>query len=527
MTVSGADFPPIIMDRSYSADTTSIETVIPDIPAGNNRTVGLGFFTNGTCGDMIHADFFGTTGNVVIQRGEVTRVNMTMTLPIRPETGVVFGTGAVIVDGGLRIERKLHAEVVDANRTPLGGVICQIIENNVSIGLATSASDPATVGRLNARVTVLDGTTQLTLNCTHSGFLPVTKISRLVIDSQNYRYSTFIAAVIMERPAAPPSAPPDGDNDGIPDANESGLGGTGITIINSDTGNTGSFAETPDGYFVITSGPISVILPPGVVAAGGGEIAVRLTSGLFPTIVIEGVELPLGMTKGVVMPLGMGDAICIQDSPRPNVTADCDGHFEMMIPIPGAIGEITTVPGVAEISGGLDIPTTVVVTRISETQIKVEGLMNSSVGAIALTCGGLLATLVGTPGNDSIYGTSGPDVIMGLGGNDEIWGQDGDDIICGGAGNDKLYGKAGNDVLLGGSGNDRLYGSRREDTLTGGSEQDRLYGDKGNDILEGGGGNDRLYGSSGDDALDGGGGTDRCRENGGADTAVACEKVNE
>jgi hypothetical protein len=545
MTVSGADFLPIIMDRNYPAETTSIETILPNIPAGYNRTVDLGFFISGTCGDMTHADFLGTTENVVVQSGEVTRVNMTLTLPIRPDTGVI------IVDGGVvtRIERKLHAEVVDANRTPLGGVTCKITENGAEIGLATSASDP--LGLLNTRVTVGIGTTQLTLNCTHPDFLPVTKISRLVGDSQP-RYSTFIAAVIMGAPPSPASqelcdgqdnngngqidegfadtdadgtadcVDLDADNDGIPNADESGLGG--IAIINPDTGNTGSFVTTPNGY-IITSGPTSVMLPPGASAAGGEAIAIRLTFGSFPTIVMEGIQLPPGTTKGVVMPFGMGDAVCIKDSPMPSVTADCEGRFEMIIPIPNAIGAITTVPGMAENpSGGVDIPTTYVVTRVSETQIKVEGLMNSSVGAIALTCGGLPVTLVGTHRNDAIYGTAGPDVIMGLSGNDEIWGRDGDDIICGGEGNDKLYGKAGNDILLGGSGNDRLYGSRGDDTLTGGSGMDRLYGNEGNDILSGGEGNDHLYGSSGDDAIDGGDGTDRCHENDGANTAVHCEK---
>ena len=42
------------------------------------------------------------------------------------------------------------------------------------------------------------------------------------------------------------------------------------------------------------------------------------------------------------------------------------------------------------------------------------------------------ATIVGTPGDDTLRGTDGPDVIVGLGGDDTIFGLGGDDVICGG-----------------------------------------------------------------------------------------------
>ncbi len=158
-------------------------------------------------------------------------------------------------------------------------------------------------------------------------------------------------------------------------------------------------------------------------------------------------------------------------------------------------------------------------------------------------CNGLFATIVGTPGNDSISGTPADDVIAALGGNDTVVGRGGNDLICGCGGNDMLFGDAGDDEidggpdddrlaggdgddrLLGGGGNDVLKGQSGNDTLTGGPGIDMLFGMQGNDRLAGGGGNDRLSGGAGADALDGGAGIDLCTGGSGNDTAVNCEQV--
>jgi Ca2+-binding RTX toxin-like protein len=50
------------------------------------------------------------------------------------------------------------------------------------------------------------------------------------------------------------------------------------------------------------------------------------------------------------------------------------------------------------------------------------------------------ATILGTPGNDVLYGTSNRDFISGGGGNDVIYGLGGDDESFGGWGNDVLRG---------------------------------------------------------------------------------------
>ena len=91
-------------------------------------------------------------------------------------------------------------------------------------------------------------------------------------------------------------------------------------------------------------------------------------------------------------------------------------------------------------------------------------------------CHGQLATIYGTPGNDTITGGLFADVIAGLGGKDKISGLGGGDVLCGGP---------GKDTLKGGSGRDRLYGDAGKDILKGGKGRDRLIGGRGRDSCPG------------------------------------------
>lgn len=83
-------------------------------------------------------------------------------------------------------------------------------------------------------------------------------------------------------------------------------------------------------------------------------------------------------------------------------------------------------------------------------------------------CGGEFATIIGTPGDDVIFGDEvelpPDDVIHGLGGNDTIRGGGGDDRICGGDGNDSLFGEDGDDALDGGTGFDSCDGGPGSNT---------------------------------------------------------------
>ncbi|WP_374302232.1 calcium-binding protein [Paracoccus sp. (in: a-proteobacteria)] len=88
------------------------------------------------------------------------------------------------------------------------------------------------------------------------------------------------------------------------------------------------------------------------------------------------------------------------------------------------------------------------------------------------------------PGNDTIFGSVGSDVIhLGAGDDSVPSARRGNDTICGGAGNDWLNGERSNDVLYGGPGND---------TILGGDGQDALHADAGSDSLIGGAGINRF-----------------------------------
>jgi Ca2+-binding RTX toxin-like protein len=106
-------------------------------------------------------------------------------------------------------------------------------------------------------------------------------------------------------------------------------------------------------------------------------------------------------------------------------------------------------------------------------------------GPSTLSCPpGLVATITGTAGNDTLLGTPGNDVIFALGGDDQVTGLGGNDIVCGGEGADQLVGGDGNDRLFGDGGDDRLTGGNGNDELAAGSGIDRLVGDSGDDLLD-------------------------------------------
>lgn len=146
-------------------------------------------------------------------------------------------------------------------------------------------------------------------------------------------------------------------------------------------------------------------------------------------------------------------------------------------------------------------------------------------------CGGHVATIVGTSGDDVLEGTPGDDVIAALGGDDIVYGKGGNDRLCGSHGNDKLYGGEGSDKLYafdgadhlqGGKGYDVLYGGRGSDLLLGGNGQDTLKGGPGVDTLKGGGQRDSLRGGLHADELFGGTELDTCYSPG--DILNECER---
>lgn len=88
-----------------------------------------------------------------------------------------------------------------------------------------------------------------------------------------------------------------------------------------------------------------------------------------------------------------------------------------------------------------------------------------------------MADIIGTDGDDFLFGTEDADTISGLAGLDFLLGVGGNDTLDGGDDDDQLAGGGGNDILLGGAGNDTLSGDSNfepvgADTLTGGGGND-------------------------------------------------------
>ena len=114
-----------------------------------------------------------------------------------------------------------------------------------------------------------------------------------------------------------------------------------------------------------------------------------------------------------------------------------------------------------------------------------------------------MATLYGTSGDDTIAGTSSPDMIYGYPKDGFPEEEFGDDDLRGGGGNDWLYGGGGNDRLRGDDGGDRLFGGDGADTLEGGAGNDTYDGGAGDDLI--------LVFGTGDDLFQGGAGVDTIR----------------
>lgn len=96
--------------------------------------------------------------------------------------------------------------------------------------------------------------------------------------------------------------------------------------------------------------------------------------------------------------------------------------------------------------------------------------------------------IYGSPLDDRMVGSDGPNSLIGNSGNDTIDGIGGHDTLEGNAGNDLLDGSGGNDSLVGGTGNDRLYGGAGLDMMFGEDGDDSFFSDDNAavDTLDGG-----------------------------------------
>ena len=149
-------------------------------------------------------------------------------------------------------------------------------------------------------------------------------------------------------------------------------------------------------------------------------------------------------------------------------------------------------------------------------------------------CNGLVATIVGGPGDTTINGTNGNDVIVDTSGNNTIQAGAGIDTICTGNGADKVFADDGNDwvdagggknVVKGGNGNDTIATGSADDNVDGGSGTDVINAGEGQNKVVGGDGNDQITTGSGNDQIDGGKNVDTCSAGGGTNKIKNCEVV--
>ncbi|WP_438282642.1 immunoglobulin-like domain-containing protein, partial [Pseudomonas alabamensis] len=154
-----------------------------------------------------------------------------------------------------------------------------------------------------------------------------------------------------------------------------------------------------------------------------------------------------------------------------------------------------TTPGNDTVNGGdgNDILFGDLVTFNGVTGTGVEALQGYVAGKLGVDASGVDARLmhkyVSEHYNefDVSRTNDGGDLLNGGNGNDILFGQGGDDKLYGGKGNDILLGGNGNDLLDGGEGDDLLIGGKGNDTLTGGTGADTFIwraGDTGNDVIK-------------------------------------------
>jgi len=128
---------------------------------------------------------------------------------------------------------------------------------------------------------------------------------------------------------------------------------------------------------------------------------------------------------------------------------------------------------------------------------------------------GTTSHISGTPGDDTLSGMTGSDIIFGLEGNDSIQSGGGASWIYGNQGNDSIRGgfTTGSETVYGGQGQDHIdfqyaasgsrviYGNLGEDFIVGSHGNDVIFGGQGNDVIQSLGGANLIYGNAGNDRI--------------------------
>lgn len=288
-----------------------------------------------------------------------------------------------------------------------------------------------------------------------------------------------------------------------------------VTVTLDDVSNDGSPGEDDNAHWIA-----GVIGTPAGDAITGGSLADRLNGGGGADTIVggDGADTLLGGPGGDSLTGGPGTDLVSYEDAADAVSADLDGQQGD----DGAVGEGDTVDADVEglRGGGHD-----------------DRLVGNP-GANSLEGGYGDDTLAGGAGPDTLDGGDGRDLAdygdhaaavflqlslyanggveddpgdrlvaiedaQGGDGDDTIWGTSGPNALSGGPGADALEGRSGGDLLVGGPGADTLSGDNDDDVLAGGPEGDTLLGWDGDDVLDGGAGADSLVGGTGiDDVAD-------------------------
>jgi len=212
-------------------------------------------------------------------------------------------------------------------------------------------------------------------------------------------------------------------------------------------------------------------------------------SGLIPS----DLQPPLG-AKASVKVLALNAA-------RERIEATINvGFLEIS---PGLKAAFDPATGILTVTGD-NLNNTITISRNAAGIILVNGGALPVTGGVASVANTALIRVFGLGGNDVItFNESNGALPKG-----ELHGGPGNDTLTGGSGPDLLFGDSGNDTLLGKGGSDLLFGGTENDTLTGGDGDDQCFGESGDD---------RFIWNPGDDSdlNEGGPGTDTVQVNGG------------
>lgn len=192
---AGDDYSPAIFSEDvYSAGTVVIETVLANIPVGTDRTVSLGIFSDGECNeDLESANWYGSTGGVEINEGEVTIVN----IDLNASAGGGGNTGSVVIRTTTQSTRRLHAEIVDAQSNPIPAATCRVYDGSNLLGVASSGSSAVDFGVVDVDINAPPSVETLTLRCSRANLVGVAD-AEFDVDPNDPSLGTFTSTVILE-----------------------------------------------------------------------------------------------------------------------------------------------------------------------------------------------------------------------------------------------------------------------------------------------------------------------------------------